>query len=56
MDKVRSWGPSYGCKARAKAIDVRFAIANVDDEAIRQLGPRLRRMNELMGMGGLDED
>lgn len=28
----------------------RFAVANVDDEVVVQLGPRLRRMNELMGM------
>ncbi|RSH94420.1 hypothetical protein EHS25_004223 [Saitozyma podzolica] len=29
---------------------LRFAVANVDDEVVVQLGPRLRRMNELMGM------
>lgn len=30
--------------------DGRFAIANVDDEVIVSLEPRLRRMNELMGV------
>lgn len=30
--------------------DERFAIANVDDEVVRSLEPRLKRMNELMGM------
>jgi hypothetical protein len=28
--------------------DDRFAIANVDDEVVISLEPRLRRMNELM--------
>jgi hypothetical protein len=28
----------------------RFAVANVDDGVIRQLGPRLKRMNDMMGM------
>jgi len=28
----------------------RFAIANVDDEVVISLEPRLRRMNELMGV------
>jgi hypothetical protein len=28
----------------------RFAIANVDDEVIVSLEPRLKRMNELMGV------
>ena len=30
--------------------DDRFAIANVDDEVVISLEPRLRRMNELMGV------
>ncbi|ORX36389.1 pyridoxal phosphate-dependent transferase [Kockovaella imperatae] len=30
---------------------LRFAIANVDDEAVRQLGPRLHKMNGIMGFG-----
>jgi aspartate/methionine/tyrosine aminotransferase len=30
--------------------DGRFAIANVDDEVVISLEPRLRRMNELMGV------
>lgn len=29
---------------------VRFAVANVEDEVVLQLGPRLKQMNELMGM------
>ena len=29
--------------------DGRFAIANVDDDVVISLEPRLRRMNELMG-------
>lgn len=28
----------------------RFAVANVEDEVVIKLGPRLRQMNELMGM------
>jgi hypothetical protein len=28
----------------------RFAVANVDDDNIRQVGDRLKQMNELMGM------
>ena len=28
----------------------RFAVANVDDEVVLQLRPRLRKMNEIMGM------
>lgn len=26
-------------------------MANVEDEVVLQLGPRLRKMNEIMGMG-----
>ncbi|OCF34593.1 arylformamidase [Kwoniella heveanensis BCC8398] len=29
---------------------LRFAVANVDDDVILQLGPRLREMNKLMGL------
>ena len=28
----------------------RFAVANVEDEVVLKLGPRLRKMNDLMGM------
>lgn len=28
----------------------RFAIANVDDQVVISLGPRLKRLNELLGM------
>jgi hypothetical protein len=28
----------------------RFAVANVDDETIKKVGPRLRRFNEIMGI------
>ncbi|ORY29560.1 pyridoxal phosphate-dependent transferase [Naematelia encephala] len=29
---------------------LRFAVANVEDDVVLQLGPRLKQMNELMGM------
>lgn len=29
---------------------IRFAVANVSDEVVRSLAPRLRKMNEIMGM------
>jgi hypothetical protein len=28
----------------------RFAVANVGDEVVRKLGPRLEQMNKLMGV------
>jgi hypothetical protein len=34
----------------SEGADDRFAIANVDDEVVISLEPRLRRMNELMGV------
>lgn len=30
--------------------DVRFAVANVEDNDVRQLGERLSQLNEIMGM------
>jgi len=38
LDEQQSW------------LTCRFAIANVDDEVIVSLEPRLKRMNELMGV------
>lgn len=35
--------------------DGRFAVANVLDEDVKQLGDRLRQLNEIMGMDEADE-
>lgn len=29
---------------------IRFAVANIDDESVKALGPRLQRLNELLGV------
>lgn len=40
----------YGVRGGATKLTRRFAVANVDDDDIRQVGDRLKQMNELMGM------
>lgn len=42
---------SEKCRLRQHIADSdSFAVANVDDEVVLQLGPRLRKMNELLGV------
>lgn len=47
-DKV--WGSIKGGDEMKRDRWIRFAVANIDDESVKALGPRLQRLNELLGV------
>ncbi|CAD6587214.1 MAG: hypothetical protein TREMPRED_004696, partial [Tremellales sp. Tagirdzhanova-0007] len=47
-----AWNQVMGGEVLREDKWLRFAVANVEDEVVLQLGPRLKQMNEFMGMAG----